>query len=529
MPPVPSPMRVSTAGPVSVVVEQPVPAGSFPPLYSFPPLSERAAANDAKRSRLDAQLQATYGADELLGEVVGAALSRSTHVKLRDARRFYLSFCLTTGLTALPATVQTVAKFTIFRVLEQGLSAEGVLTTVGYLRRALSSQDGPAAWAVDPTDGWPRLRMVARGLQKIRPKQNLRGKKQPIQLHHLRTMREVWLRAAPATEDEQHWVQMLVAHQGMLRTNEHVGGALRLSDVAFITADSGAAVGAVVGAVLTLRMTKTGTGQRQHQQVVLPRRNDELDVVGPLMRLVAGRTDPEAALFQEADGRATSRALFIQRVQTWLLRAGISGSYSGHSFRAGGATDAFDSGVPFDVIVRQGRWTSDAWKEYRHSTLFMAQALAGMNVQPRLKAVAAVEAVSGGAGRRGAGAAGSVAGWPRSLPAAAGEEEEEEEEEAPRGALPPGGAGEQLEAERGEAEQEAEVEPYQLGRAVVISATNAAGIIREVSEEGEREGPRYSVEVCGEWYRQVPHEDLTPVDASGRGRRVRRPVVRLNT
>jgi hypothetical protein len=33
---------------------------------------------------------------------------------------------------------------------------------------------------------------------------------------------------------------------------------------------------------------------------------------------------------------------------------------TGHSFRAGGATDLFNAGVPYQVIQKQGRWKSAA-------------------------------------------------------------------------------------------------------------------------------------------------------------------------
>jgi hypothetical protein len=38
--------------------------------------------------------------------------------------------------------------------------------------------------------------------------------------------------------------------------------------------------------------------------------------------------------------------------------------YSGHSMRAGGATDLFVARVPYFIIKRMGRWTSDAAMVY---------------------------------------------------------------------------------------------------------------------------------------------------------------------
>lgn len=59
-------------------------------------------------------------------------------------------------------------------------------------------------------------------------------------------------------------------------------------------------------------------------------------------------------------------------VKNMLLTSGYSKQevekWSGHSFRAGGATDAFDAGIPWEMVVKQGRWRSDAWKVYRRAS-----------------------------------------------------------------------------------------------------------------------------------------------------------------
>lgn len=41
---------------------------------------------------------------------------------------------------------------------------------------------------------------------------------------------------------------------------------------------------------------------------------------------------------------------------------------SGHSFRIGGATQLIEQGVSFDWVCMQGRWSSDTWCRYVHST-----------------------------------------------------------------------------------------------------------------------------------------------------------------
>jgi hypothetical protein len=56
-----------------------------------------------------------------------------------------------------------------------------------------------------------------------------------------------------------------------------------------------------------------------------------------------------------------------------LVRIGCDPTfYSGHSFRAGGATDLFVAGVPYSTIKKMGRWRSDAALKYHRDELNVA-------------------------------------------------------------------------------------------------------------------------------------------------------------
>ena len=46
---------------------------------------------------------------------------------------------------------------------------------------------------------------------------------------------------------------------------------------------------------------------------------------------------------------------------------------SGHSFRIGGATELIERGVSFDWVCMRGRWSSDTWHRYVHSTPHLLQ------------------------------------------------------------------------------------------------------------------------------------------------------------
>ena len=61
-----------------------------------------------------------------------------------------------------------------------------------------------------------------------------------------------------------------------------------------------------------------------------------------------------------------TKSQFVSVFRSRLQRLGVSDSskFRGHSFRRGGATWAFRSGVPGELIQVYGDWASDAYKVY---------------------------------------------------------------------------------------------------------------------------------------------------------------------
>jgi len=68
---------------------------------------------------------------------------------------------------------------------------------------------------------------------------------------------------------------------------------------------------------------------------------------------------PTSPLFSLDGHKPVTRQWFLKRTKSLLSKAGYKPeSFSGHSFRRGGAQTAFDSGLPPDEIQRIGRWKS---------------------------------------------------------------------------------------------------------------------------------------------------------------------------
>lgn len=82
-------------------------------------------------------------------------------------------------------------------------------------------------------------------------------------------------------------------------------------------------------------------------------------------------------LFSLDGHKPITRQWFLKRTKHFLSKAGYNpDSFSGHSFRRGGAQTAFDSGLPLEEIQRIGRWkTPDVARRYFGFTVHKLRAL----------------------------------------------------------------------------------------------------------------------------------------------------------
>ena len=84
----------------------------------------------------------------------------------------------------------------------------------------------------------------------------------------------------------------------------------------------------------------------------------------------ASSNSPAFGTFTNNKFRPITHSVFTCTLRTLLDKAGYdSSAYSGHSFRRGGATWAFSSGVPGELIQVHGDWHSDAYLLYLSMSL----------------------------------------------------------------------------------------------------------------------------------------------------------------
>jgi len=141
------------------------------------------------------------------------------------------------------------------------------------------------------------------------------------------------------------------------------------------------------GLLVTFKHTKTiQFGQRLLHLPLLTIQGSVLCPVAAYHRaryFLRGHSAKAAFMFL-CRGRVTllTQSQFLKTFRALLARAGIPHAtcFRGHSFRRGGASWAFQSGVPGEVIQICGDWISDAYKLYlefsMHSKVIMASSMA---------------------------------------------------------------------------------------------------------------------------------------------------------
>jgi integrase len=146
----------------------------------------------------------------------------------------------------------------------------------------------------------------------------------------------------------EFWLACLMGFQGLLRASEFCDGALSWANLRAIQH----------GMRITIPFSKT---KLTPTAISVGSRTDRLNIftaVADVLRLkpAADPSEPVISLsYSQFNGML--KRFYEQAFGTCL---GISS----HSLRRGGTSAMVAAGVPEEIIMRQGRWSSRAWREY---------------------------------------------------------------------------------------------------------------------------------------------------------------------
>ena len=233
----------------------------------------------------------------------------------------------------------------------------------------------------NPLTDTPRLELVLKGIQRIRPRQ---GKPRlpitPIILGRLKSSFD----QSPGYDSTMLWAACCLAFFGFLWCGEFTvsSGASfdRAKHLAFqdISVDSH-----FEPTVLAVRIKASKTDQfGKGMTIFLGKAPSNLCPVTAVLSYIAIRGPAEGPLFTRADGHPLTRQWFVDHIHQALSLAGIDASaYNGHSFRIGAATTAAAAGISESLIKTLGRWSSAAYQLYiripREQLTTLAPMLAG--------------------------------------------------------------------------------------------------------------------------------------------------------
>lgn len=299
-----------------------------------------------------AQLDAT--AQFLRGHAFAHNTKRSYSTHLNS----YLEFCSLTGLPPFPISAQQATRYIAH--LSQRLKYTSITKYINILRLLCLETEQP-----NPLVTWS-VTSVLRGVRRVKGDQ--RDSKLPITPHMLLRIRSFLKLNQPL-----HctlWAAYLTAFFSLLRTSNLVPPSTAAFDVNkhLCRGDLSPHDG---GLLLTIKWSKTIQYKERSYQLPLPYiQGHPLCPVTALHSLLSmGPSLPPSTplfAFPNCTGvTVLTRHTFTDHLHQHLQGCGFdTAAYSGHSFRRGGASWAFDSGLPGELVQVLGDWKSDSYKLY---------------------------------------------------------------------------------------------------------------------------------------------------------------------
>jgi site-specific recombinase XerD len=257
-------------------------------------------------------------------EIASHARSANTVRAYRNDWAHFSSWCRDMGLQALPALPRTTALY---------LAAHKDRYAMATLNRRLSAIAAAHRMADHPFD--TRCREIALVMDGLRRTKTVR-QRQVTALTTPLLKRALGI-TSETLADRRNRSLILLGVAGALRRSEIV--ALEVSDLTF----------SVEGVRIVIRRSK-GDQFGEGQVIAIARTNSELCPVTNLETYLRQATITEGRVFRAIDRHGNlKRSMTDQSVALIIKKltgqAGLEGEYSGHSLRAGFATQAAKNGV----------------------------------------------------------------------------------------------------------------------------------------------------------------------------------------
>ena len=299
------------------------------------------------------------------------AFAKGTYSNLRTQFRCYFGFCVYFGRTPLPATINTLCGFVQF--LSRSITSPSIKNYLSGVKMLHIFLGYEYVFTDDI-----HLRLTVRGIERIQQHVPRRAKPiTPAILH------AIWkLSSSFSSLQLSVFACGLFLFFSMARAGSILPASHNTPPHQFLTRDRVNL--SREGILITLVHTKNIQFGRRRLHIPLLSSPSPLCPVAAFLAsssLIPVHQAPPAFVFLEK-GRIKwlTKSIFIAVFRQLIIRAGIPDSqgFTGHSFRRGGASWAFQSGMPGELIQICGDWSSDAYKKYLEFSISNKLSLAAL-------------------------------------------------------------------------------------------------------------------------------------------------------
>ena len=302
------------------------------------------------------------------------AFAKGTYSNLRTQFRCYLSFCMYFHRRPLPADLHTICGFAQF--LSRSIKPPSIRNYLSGVKllHIFMGHEYPF------TDSF-HLHLTIRGIERIH--QHVPRRAIPITIQILLSVQE--LSCSFTSLQRAVLACGFLLFFTMARAGSILPSSSRTPPSQFLTSDRVNLC--KEGLLVTLLHTKNIQFGRRRLHIPLLRTDSPICPVQAYINSQSvhhsSHTRPAFVYMEDNVEKPLTKAVFLSTFRSLLHQANIpdANSYTGHSFRRGGASWAFKSGIPGELIQILGDWASDAYKRYLEFTMDNKISLAALLVK----------------------------------------------------------------------------------------------------------------------------------------------------
>lgn len=311
--------------------------------------------------------------------LVSQGIKTNTQKTYSCAQKNHFNFCERMGLNPCPTSEQALLMY-VTELHNRGLKHSTIQVYLAAVR-SWHIQEGFG----NPLDGCLRLQYAMKAIKQGSP-----PPRQKLPVTHSILLR-IYSQLFPSADYDiaMLWSAFTLAYYGLFRAAEiTVTGKkfipainLQLKDVKMFHSNSQSYL------TLNLKRSKTDTANRGTTIYIGCSQNHVCAVCAMKYYFqLRADCDPSQPLYIFTSGQILTRELLAKNLKSFLAKVGIDPThYSGHSFRAGGATDAALSCLADWELKLAGRWSSEAYQRYIRAPPSVLLSFAHRMIQPTPK------------------------------------------------------------------------------------------------------------------------------------------------